>query len=73
MNLQKYDQALTYYQKAIELNPNDADVYANLGFIYLSLSQRQKALENFLKARELHKNAGNNQAVQQIEQILNKM
>jgi hypothetical protein len=33
-NLEKYEDAIPYYQKAIELDQNDATAYYNLGEVF---------------------------------------
>ncbi len=48
------DDALMYFQKAVELNPQFADAYANLGIFYTSYHHDIKlAKEYFKKALEL--------------------
>ena len=37
-NLKKFDEALKYGTKALELNPNDARLLANLGYYSLATS-----------------------------------
>lgn len=45
--------SLHYYDKAIQLNPNDSKAYNNRGNAYFRLGQYQRALENFDKAIHL--------------------
>ena len=42
---EKYDEAITYYQRALEANPNEVPVYAELGTIYMTTQQLDKAVE----------------------------
>jgi tetratricopeptide (TPR) repeat protein len=41
----KYEQAIKEYERAIELNPNDADSHAGLGAIMNFMGQRGKAIQ----------------------------
>ncbi|HYN14489.1 MAG TPA: protein kinase [Terriglobales bacterium] len=45
--------AIPYYQRAVELDPNFAVAYSNLGVIYSNLGQATRATENVKKAFEL--------------------
>jgi tetratricopeptide (TPR) repeat protein len=49
---EKYSEALTVYQKLVELMPDDADVYLRLAQIYRELNQLGKAEDNLMKARQ---------------------
>ena len=51
-----YNQAIEYYQKVLQLNPNLAEAYYNLGLAYGSLGQYQKAIEYFQKSIQLDPN-----------------
>jgi stress-induced-phosphoprotein 1 len=42
----KFDEAIGYYTKAIELNPEDATYYSNRSGCYASLDKYQEALED---------------------------
>ena len=44
------------YDKAIELDPNDAEAYNNRGNSYRDLGQYQRAIEDYDKAIELDPN-----------------
>ncbi len=48
------DKALEEYQKALELNPNYAQVYTNLGTVYLGKKDYDQAIESFKKVIELN-------------------
>lgn len=50
----QHDQAIPYYDKAIELNPQYSDAYTNRGWAYGCLKQKDKAVEDFNKAVELN-------------------
>lgn len=43
--LEKYDKALIEYTKAIEVAPNDSEIYASLSAIYFLTNNPEKALE----------------------------
>jgi len=45
-----YDKAIEYYEKIIELYPNDAEAYYNMGFAYSNKSDYDKAIECYKKA-----------------------
>ena len=46
-------QSLTYYKRAVELDPNFAWVYARMGIIYANSGENEKAIEATHKAYEL--------------------
>ena len=48
-----FENALTNYSRAIELNPHLGEAYFNRGLIYLQLGQREKAIDDLSKAGEL--------------------
>jgi tetratricopeptide (TPR) repeat protein len=52
-NQQSVGAALPYFQKAIELDPNFASVYASVGSVYVSQAQLGRASEYYRKAYEL--------------------
>ncbi len=46
-------QSITDYDKAIELNPDDAKAYFNRGLAYGDLGQHWKAFSDYLKPIQL--------------------
>lgn len=52
----QYDEALIYYKKAIEIDPNNALAYNSICFIYNKQGQYDKAIEYCSKAIELAPN-----------------
>jgi len=52
----QYKEALPFFQRVTELEPNEAEAYTNLGFCYYNLEQPEKAKEMYLKALELNSN-----------------
>lgn len=48
--------AIAYYEKALQLNPTDANSYHNLGHIYLKQGNQPLAIDCYEKALELKKN-----------------
>jgi len=46
-------QSLTYYKRAVELDPNFAWVYAKMGIIYANSGENERAIEATRKAYEL--------------------
>lgn len=51
---QYYENAKNLFERALELNPENADAYGGLGSIYLSEHNFKKALEVGQKAKELN-------------------
>jgi tetratricopeptide (TPR) repeat protein len=49
----QYQKAISYFTRAIELNPEDAETYSNLGKAYAGLGQYLKAISDYTKAIEL--------------------
>lgn len=52
----QYDQAITYFDKAISLNPRYSEAYNNRGLAYLYDAQHDKAISDFSKAIEVNPN-----------------
>jgi tetratricopeptide (TPR) repeat protein len=55
-NLGQHTKAISYYNKAIELNPKFAEAYCSRGIAYGSSGQHTKAISDFNKAIELNPN-----------------
>ena len=51
---EQYQKAISYFAKAIELNPNLAMAYYNRGTTYYDLGQYPKAISDFTRAIELN-------------------
>ena len=51
--LKQYKEAIADYDKAIELNPKDADTYYNRGAAKNHLKQHKEAIADYDKAIEL--------------------
>jgi tetratricopeptide (TPR) repeat protein len=49
---EKFSDALTVYQKLVELMPDDADIYLRIAQIYREMHQLDRAEESLLKARQ---------------------
>jgi tetratricopeptide (TPR) repeat protein len=57
--LGEYEEAIECFNRAIELNPNDADAYNCRGFVYYYyyyLGQHERAIKDFSKAIKLDPN-----------------
>ena len=54
----KPDLALSDYNKAININPREAQAYANRGVLYYSLQEREKAIRDLRQAAELFRQQG---------------
>ena len=52
----KYQEAISYYNQAIELNPNYADAYHNRALVYNDVAKREQAIKDFSKSIELNPN-----------------
>lgn len=52
VNAMKYDEAIADFEKAIELKPDYADAYFNLGKTYFILNNEDKACENYKLAEK---------------------
>jgi len=50
---EKYDDAIKWYDEALKLNPNDANVSTDLGVCYYYTNQPDKALAQFDKSLKL--------------------
>lgn len=53
MAAQNFEESIKYIEKAIELNPDNVQLYNNLGTAYLTTGQLDKALEIYKKSIEL--------------------
>lgn len=53
---QKFEEAIPYYQKALELEPHNPDVAVDLGVCYFNLEDYTKAKELFQEALAMHPN-----------------
>lgn len=53
MAAKKYDECITYIQKAIELCPENVQLYNNLGTAYLTTGKFDQALETYKKSIEI--------------------
>ena len=54
----KYEEALSYYDKAEHENPMDLEVYLSKGIAYANLEQYDNAKEQFNKALKINRNSG---------------
>ena len=48
-----FEQSVEYIEKAIELNPDNLQLYNNLGTSYLTIGNLDKAFETYEKAKEI--------------------
>lgn len=53
LTMEKYDSAITNYERAIDLKPTYARPYIHLGEVYELLGDREKAISNYLIAARL--------------------
>ena len=54
MQAGKFDQALSDFNAALKLKPNDAKLYDYRGMVYRCKNMNDKALKDFDKARSVH-------------------
>lgn len=52
VNAKKYQEAIADFEKAIELKPDYADAYFNLGRTYYLMNKEDKACENYKLAAQ---------------------
>ena len=52
----QYKQALSDFNKALEINPNYAGAYYNRGLVNVILEQKEQAISDFSKAIEINPN-----------------
>ena len=56
VELEKYQEAIENFNKAIELDPNSAAFYSARGLVYVELGKHQEAINDYNKAIELDPN-----------------
>ncbi len=61
--LKQYEKALENYNKAIELNPNDADTCENRGLTYVEMGKYEEAAKDFKTAGILFYNQGSENCI----------
>jgi tetratricopeptide (TPR) repeat protein len=54
-HLNNYDMALKTFDKALHTNPNDYEIYNNLGLLHYDMKKYEESIKDFLKALELKK------------------
>jgi tetratricopeptide (TPR) repeat protein len=70
---QKYELALADFNKAIEINPNFAEAYANRGVLYAKLKQTEKAKIDRQQAAIIFRQQNNMATDEKVMQILRKL
>ena len=53
LNEGKYDEAIVYYDKALEIKPNDVDALNNKGLALYNLERYEEAITYYEKALEI--------------------
>ena len=56
LELGKYNEAISFFQKSLELNPNDSNVWFNLGVAFGNLSLFDEALRCLNKSLQINSN-----------------
>ena len=54
--MREHQKAINCYEKAIQINPNHASAYTNLGIAHKELGEHQKAINSFEKAITIQPN-----------------
>ncbi|MGS2726504.1 DUF2911 domain-containing protein [Psychroserpens sp. BH13MA-6] len=49
-----YERALTYFKKAVQLNPDNPNVYDSLGEAYKTMGNKREAIKNFKKSLSMN-------------------
>ena len=53
MSLGRYEDAIEYYQKAVNCDPNNGNRFFSLGYAQASVNKIAEAMQNFAKSDEL--------------------
>jgi tetratricopeptide (TPR) repeat protein len=57
MDQKQYEEALTAFQRAVKLDPEQPDMHFRLGNLYRQMGNTAASEEEFAKSRALHKKA----------------
>jgi tetratricopeptide (TPR) repeat protein len=57
-NLAKYDDALRYYQRAVEIDPENLDALYQLGLAHLTMGNKSDSIAQFEKYLEKDAESG---------------
>lgn len=71
--LQRWEQAVTCYQSALKLNPQDADAQANLQFVQQKIDQLKRSLQPSPEAQRVKQQADEAVARRQYQRALSLM
>ncbi|MFW6136949.1 MAG: tetratricopeptide repeat protein, partial [Candidatus Aminicenantaceae bacterium] len=69
---QKIGQAITYFQKAVDINPDYSPAYLRMGYAYLNQNNTDSAKEYFEKFLELDPDSPEAPTVKNILSYLEK-
>jgi tetratricopeptide (TPR) repeat protein len=58
--LNDHKQALECYNKSLQINGNDSEIWINKGFVLEQLKDKNSAMECYKKAMQLNPNNKNN-------------
>ena len=59
LSLEKWQNAISVFKKAINCDSNFVEAYNNLGVAYIHLGEHENAIENYHKAIEIKKDYAN--------------
>ncbi|MDG5491240.1 DUF2911 domain-containing protein [Psychroserpens sp. SPM9] len=54
LGIKDYDRALTYFKRAVELDPTNPNVYDSLGEAYKTMGNKKEAIKNFKKSLSMN-------------------
>jgi tetratricopeptide (TPR) repeat protein len=69
----RWDEAITAYRKALEINSSYGDAMTNLGQALWQVNKRDEAVASLEKALNIFKTQSRNEKVYQIERILKQI
>lgn len=68
--LSKYPEAISYYTKAVDINPKSKDALFNRGTLYIKNWELNKALVDILKSRTIARDAGEKELVYKCDELI---
>ncbi len=67
------DEVLSYFKKALELDPKDPHTHEHIGFVYYFAHRYQEAKESLEKAKQTFQTEGDTQELQLVEDMLKQV
>lgn len=72
-SMNNFSQALKYFDEAITINAEYAEIYLYKGFIYYHLKNKKQALENYKQAAFFYQQQGEFSKYQQVQNEIKKL